>query len=75
MARHRSPNYPMMSLEAAIKDIKKINDVAGLKHMTGLEILNVLGYKSLSGPSRSRFSALKKFDLVLAITIRLRFQN
>ena len=64
MARHRSPNYPMMSLEAAIKDIKKINDVAGLKHMTGLEILNVLGYKSLSGASRSRFSALKKFDLV-----------
>ena len=64
MARHRSPNYPSMSLETGIKDIQKINDVAGLKPMTGLEILNVLGYKSLSGPSRSRFSALKKFDLV-----------
>ena len=64
MARHRSPNYPMMSLEAGIKDIQKINNVAGLKHMTGLEILMVLGYNSLSGASRSRFSALKKFDLV-----------
>lgn len=64
MARHRSPNYPSMSLGAGIKDIEKINDVAGLKPMTGLEILNILGYKSLSGPSRTRFSALKKFDLI-----------
>ena len=64
MARHRSPNYPSMSLGAGIKDIQKINDVAGLKPMTGLEILNIFGYKSLSGPSRTRFSALKKFDLI-----------
>ena len=64
MARHRSPNYPTMSLEDSIKAIKKISDEAGRASMTGLEILNVLGYTTLSGASKSKFSALKKFGLV-----------
>lgn len=60
----RSPNYPTVTLPIAIENIRVLWSLKGRAIMTAEEIVQALGYKSLSGPSRSRLSALKKYGLL-----------
>lgn len=60
----RSPNYPAISLPEAIASAKRVYESHQRKTITDDELAKAMGYKGLSGPSRSKISALKKYGLV-----------
>lgn len=60
----RSPNYPTSSLPVAVECIKKIWRKHERKVLTIEEIAQALGYKGVSGPTRSKISAIKKYGLL-----------
>ncbi len=60
----KSPNYPAMSLPEAIDAISKVWKKHEREAVTMEEISGCMEYSSLSGPSRSKISALKKYGLI-----------
>ena len=62
--RTRSPNYPTVTLEEAIKRVKTVYDKEHT-HKTAPEVVaKAMGYAGLNGASRSMTSALKKYGLL-----------
>jgi hypothetical protein len=64
MAKMRSPNYPAIGLSTAVELTKKL---WGKEHKTpvGAAVAaTAIGYKGLSGPSRTALAAMKKFGLL-----------
>jgi len=64
MAKMRSPNYPAIGLDEAIKAAKLI---WGEEKRTAVPIdviSKALGYKSVSGPARTKIAALRKYGLL-----------
>jgi biotin operon repressor len=64
MAKQRSPNYPAMSLRDAVEAVRQIYDKEKKTSVSGEVIAKDLGYSGLSGPSRVKIAALKKYGLV-----------
>lgn len=64
MARQRSPNYPSMGLGDAIKRLGALWAKEKQTPVTDEVAVKAMGYKGLSGPSRSHLSALKKYGLI-----------
>ena len=64
MAKMRSPNYPAIGLEDAIKAVGMIWD-AEKRTAVPIEVLSkALGYKGVSGPVRTKVAALRKYGLL-----------
>src|SRR5215212_7581365 len=62
--RGRSPSYPAIDLEAAIKKVQVLYEKER-EHPTPAEtIVRHWGYKSLNGPASLSLAALKKFGLI-----------
>ncbi len=62
--RQRSPNYPAADLATSIRDVQALYSKNG-RSQVGLEpAVKALGFKALSGPSRSRLGALRQYGLV-----------
>jgi hypothetical protein len=63
-AKQRSPNYPAVDLGSATGDVKTLYQKNGRTRI-GLEVAaKALGYRSLSGPARSRIAALRHYGLI-----------
>jgi hypothetical protein len=64
MAKLRSPNYPAVSLAAARDTVRKLYAKEGGASVTPDVAVKSMGYQGLTGPSRSRLAALKKYGLL-----------
>lgn len=62
--KHRSPNFPAIGLEEALKKVKTIYDKDGMVGSYIGAIFENLGYSGRNGLSVSVFAALKKFNLI-----------
>jgi hypothetical protein len=63
--RGRSPNYPAVNLETAIKWTKQVYDGEKRTPTTPLIVAQRCGFNGLNGPSRGALSALKKYGLLV----------
>lgn len=64
MTRLRSPNYPSLSLPAALERIRKVHAVEGQNEVGRESFVRILGYSGLSGPASKLLSSLSKYELV-----------
>jgi hypothetical protein len=64
MAKMRSPNYPAIGLSTAVDLAKKLWDKERKTSVSPPVAAVALGYKGMSGPSRTALAALKKFGLI-----------
>ncbi len=64
MNRMRSPNYPAIGLDEAIKAVEVVWSKEK-RTAVPIEVLGkAMGYKSVSGPVRTKTAALRKFGLL-----------
>ncbi|MCF6120200.1 hypothetical protein L2449_25530 [Mesorhizobium muleiense] len=64
MARVRSPNYPAMSLPAALDRIRTVHTAEGRNAASREAIAKALGFGGLNGASATMLSALGKYGLI-----------
>jgi hypothetical protein len=64
MANMRSPNYPAVSLPEAVELVAKLYQREKRSPVDPERAALAWGYSSLSGPPRSKLSALRKYGLV-----------
>lgn len=64
MARVRSPNYPSISLPAALNRVRKIHAVEGCNEIDRTSFVEILGYSGITGPSAKLLSTLGKYGLI-----------
>jgi hypothetical protein len=62
--KQRSPNYPSVDLASAITDIKTLHQKNGMTWVGLTPAAIALGYKSVSGPARSRIAAMRHYGLL-----------
>jgi hypothetical protein len=63
-SKHRSPNYPQLTLEEAVGKVRVLYTEDG-KHGAPMQAaLEHLGFSSMHGHARATLSALKKFGLI-----------
>ena len=62
--KHRSPNYPSVDLETALELLQKLYKKVHKGEFTAIDAAGAWGYKSASGPLRSRIAALKQYGLL-----------
>ena len=60
----RSPNYPAITLPQAIDDAKSVWQKHQRSTIAPIEAAQTLGFKGLSGASRPRLAALKKYGVL-----------
>ena len=60
----RSPSYPSMSLDAAIKAVRQIEKRYRTAAVDRTDAANLLGYSSLSGPANQALAALAHYGLL-----------
>ncbi len=60
----RSPNYPFLSLEMAIEEIRKVHRADMRNRMSRQAVATHLGYLSLSGPALGKLAALKAYGFL-----------
>ena len=64
MGKMRSPNYPAVGLPEAIRSIQQIWD-AEKRTPVPIDVLGAaMGYKSVSGPVRTKVAAIRKYGLL-----------
>ncbi|MGI8707266.1 MAG: hypothetical protein ACR2LG_03545 [Actinomycetota bacterium] len=64
MAKHRSPNYPAVSLPTAIDLVTKLHQKEKRAVVDPVLTVRAWGYTALSGLARSKLSALRKYGLI-----------
>ncbi len=64
MARVRSPNYPNISLPAAIDRVRKVHSLENQNEVDRESFVKILGYSSMSGPASKALSSLNKYGLI-----------
>jgi hypothetical protein len=64
MANTRSPNYPAIGLREAVESVGRLYQKERRTAVPADVAAGAMGYKGLSGPSRSRLAALKKYGLI-----------
>lgn len=62
--RERSPNYPAVSIEKAVKDAQALYKRESRTAVPQEVAVKAWGYKGLSGTSRSRLGALRQYGLI-----------
>jgi len=67
MARVRSPNYPSISLPAAIERVRVIHKSEGQNNVPREVIATHLGFGSINGASATLMSALGKYGLIESV--------
>ncbi|MER8437721.1 hypothetical protein NKH36_22555 [Mesorhizobium sp. M1312] len=67
MARVRSPNYPAMSLPAALDRVRTVHIAEGRNAASREAIAKALGFGGLNGASATMLSALGKYGLIEAV--------
>ena len=72
MARQRSPNYPSIGLGEAIKRLAALWEREKQTPVSDEGAAQAMGYKGLSGPSRTLLSALRKYGLIEDVGRELR---
>ncbi len=60
----RSPNYPALNLAVAVGAVKSLYPKVQRGEFTLADAARVWGYKSASGPLRSKIAALKQYGLI-----------
>ena len=60
----RSPNYPAIGLPDALTEVQKIWDKEKRAAVTMDVLATAMGYKSVSGPVRTKVAALRKYGLL-----------
>src|SRR5437867_1820548 len=60
----RGPGYPALGLDAAISRARAVYDRYGKRAASADEIVNVWGYKGLSGPSSRVLAALRQYGIL-----------
>jgi len=60
----RSPNYPAIGLSEAVTLIERLWRAEGGSTIPVTSAVEALGYKGLSGPSRTKLSGLRKYGLI-----------
>ena len=64
MVKERSPNYPAVGLKAAIEMARKFWDKERRTSVSLQLAVKAIGYKSLSGPARTKIAALRQYGLL-----------
>jgi hypothetical protein len=64
MAKSRSPNYPALSLPAAVELARKLWNAEKRTSVSHEAAALSMGYKSLSGPARVGIGAMRQYGLV-----------
>jgi hypothetical protein len=64
MAKMRSPNYPAIGLSTAVELTNKLWKKEHKTPVNAAVVASAIGYKGLSGPSRTAIAAMKKFGLL-----------
>lgn len=64
MGKMRSPNYPAIGLGTAVELIKKLWGKEKKTPVNSSVAATAIGYKGLSGPSRTALAGMKKFGLL-----------
>ena len=64
VTKPRSPNYPTVDLETALELLQKLYDQVHRGEFTASDAADAWGYKSASGPLRSKLAALKQYGLI-----------
>lgn len=67
MARIRSPNYPAISLPAAIEKVRAVHKAEAQNKVPRAALATHLGFGSLNGASASMLSALAKYGLIESV--------
>ncbi len=75
MAKMRSPNYPAVGLSKAIEWARKLWNKEKKTPVSAAVAASAIGYKGLSGPSRTALAAMKKFGLVEEDKTGMRLSN
>ncbi len=60
----RSPSYPSLSLEAAVKAVRKIDEKYRTAAVDRKDAAGLIGFSSLSGPANKALAALAAYGLV-----------
>lgn len=68
MTRIRSPNYPALSLPAAIERARAIHKSEGRSAVSRDAVVKHLGFSSLNGASATVLSALTKYGLIEGVS-------
>lgn len=64
MAKTRSPNYPALTLSAALEAVRPVYDAEHRNRMSREVLAKHLGYNSLNGRSLSKIGAVRAYGLV-----------
>ena len=75
MATTRSPNYPSLSLSEAVDHARLLYDKERQSPTEADQVVRAWGYKGLSGPSRTKLSALRKYGLLEETPTGFRLSN
>jgi hypothetical protein len=75
MAKMRSPNYPAVGLSKAVEWTHKLWDKEKKTAVSAFDAALAIGYRGLSGPSRTALAAMKKFGLLDEEKSGLRVSN
>ena len=62
--KHRSPNYPAISLEKAVARAKSLYDQAKAHAVPVAAVHELWGFKALSGAGNQNVAALKAYGLI-----------
>lgn len=63
-AKGRSPNYPRLSLEKAVRTIKSIHEQAHTSTVNQATVAQAMGYSGLNGAARRNIAALIAYGLL-----------
>ncbi|MCE2488545.1 MAG: hypothetical protein J4G17_01025 [Anaerolineae bacterium] len=64
VAKPRSPSYPSVDLETALDLLRKLYDKVHRGQFMAIDAASAWGYKSVSGPSKSKISTLRQYGLL-----------
>jgi hypothetical protein len=63
-SKERSPNYPSLSLDAAVQAVRQVYEKERRSVVPVLSVAKALGHDSLSGPALSKVAALRQYGLL-----------
>lgn len=62
--KERSPNYPGLSLEAAVQAVRMVREAEGRGTAPTLSVAKALKHENLSGPALTKIAALRQYGLL-----------
>jgi hypothetical protein len=62
--KDRSPNYPALSLEAALVAVRKLKTADGTSPVPQETLAKFAGHNKMSGPARSKIAGIRQYGLI-----------